>query len=119
MGRFGPYIQHQGKFVSIPKQFDPLTITREEVIELIQTKREEEAKAELKTFAEDPTLSIRMGRFGAFLKHGKDNYKLSKEQKEKAEQLSYKECLGIMEKGTPTGTKKGSTTKKTTRKAKK
>lgn len=119
VGRFGPYIQHQGKFVSIPKQFDPLTITREEVIELIQTKREEEAKAELKTFAEDPTLSIRMGRFGAFLKHGKDNYKLSKEQKEKAEQLSYKECLGIMEKGTPTGTKKGSTTKKTTRKAKK
>ena len=70
-GRFGPYIQHAGKFTSIPKQYDPLSITLEECINLIQAKREEEIKAELKSFAEDPELTIRMGRFGPFLKHGK------------------------------------------------
>ena len=118
-GRFGPYIQHAGKFTSIPKQYDPLSITLEECINLIQAKREEEIKAELKSFAEDPELTIRMGRFGPFLKHGKENYKLSKEQKERAAELTYEECLNIMKDGHPSGTRKGSTSKRTATKSKK
>ena len=118
-GRFGPYIQHAGKFTSIPKQYDPLSITLDECIALIQAKREEEIKSELKRFSEDPELTIRTGRFGPFLKHGKENYKLTKEQKERAAELTYEECLEIIKNGHPSGTRKGSTGKRTVTKSKK
>lgn len=118
-GRFGPYIQHLGKFTSIPKQYDPLSITLEGCVALIQAKREEEIKAELKSFPQDPELTVRMGRFGAFLKHGKENYKLTKEQKERATELTYEECLEIMKNGQPSSSRKGSAAKRSTRKTKK
>ena len=63
-GRFGPYVQHGKKFVSIPKDEDPLTITPERAVELILQKREADAKSHLLSFEEEPELEVLVGRFG-------------------------------------------------------
>lgn len=94
IGRFGPYIQHDGKFVSL-KEDDPMEVSLERAIELIQEKRIEDAKKMIKVFEEDPTMQILEGRWGPYLKVGKKNYKLPKDI-EYAE-LTYEECLHIME----------------------
>lgn len=94
IGRFGPYIQHDGKFVSL-KEDDPMEVSLERAIELIQEKRIEDAKKMIKVFEEDPTMQILEGRWGPYLKVGKKNYKLPKDI-EFAE-LTYEECLHIME----------------------
>lgn len=96
VGRFGPYIQLGNFFVSIPKDKDPLTISLKEAIELIEQKREKDERSILKTFEEDETLSIRMGRWGAYIKQGKDSYRIEKEKREKASELSYDEVLKII-----------------------
>lgn len=94
IGRFGPYVQHDGKFVSL-KEDDPMEVSLERAIELIQEKRIEDAKKMIKVFEEDPTMQILEGRWGPYLKVGKKNYKLPKDI-EYAE-LTYEECLHIME----------------------
>lgn len=94
IGRFGPYIQHDGKFVSL-KEDDPMEVSLERAIELIQEKRIEDAKKMIKVFEEDANMQILEGRWGPYLKVGKKNYKLPKDI-EYAE-LTYEECLHIME----------------------
>ena len=78
-GRFGPYIRHNGKYVSIPKTVDPLEITYDEAIELIRLKREEEAKRHIKSFADDPELEIKNGRYGPYIAYKGKNYKIPKD----------------------------------------
>ena len=113
IGRFGPYVQHNSKFVSISEKNgdDIETITLDRSIELIITKREDDAKKLIKTFAEDETMQLLIGRYGPYLKIGKDNFKLPKDV-EPAE-LSYEECITISE-NQPA--KKGKAKAKTTRK---
>jgi DNA topoisomerase-1 len=94
IGRFGPYIRHDGKFVSLGKEHDPLGITEEEAIQLILDKREADAKKHIKTFEEDPEIQILNGRWGPYIKKGKDNFKIPKDKV--AEDLSYKETLEII-----------------------
>ena len=64
VGRFGPFIRHDGKFVSIPKDLNPLTITAEEAIALIEGKRVKDEQRFIKKFEEDPEMEILKGRFG-------------------------------------------------------
>ena len=64
VGRFGPFIRHDGKFVSIPKDLNPLTITAEEGIALIEGKRVKDEQRFIKKFEEDPEMEILKGRFG-------------------------------------------------------
>lgn len=80
IGRFGPYVRHDGKFVSIPKdsEYTPYDIPIEYAVEMIQAKREADAKALLKTFDEDPDTRIIMGRWGPYIKAGKENVKIPK-----------------------------------------
>ena len=80
IGRFGPYVRHDGKFVSIPKDSDysPYDIPLEEAVEMIKAKREADAKALLKTFDEDPDTRVLMGRWGPYIKAGKENVKIPK-----------------------------------------
>ncbi len=80
IGRFGPYVRHDGKFVSIPKdsEYSPYDIPLEEAVEMIKAKREADAKALLKTFDEDPDTRILMGRWGPYIKAGKENVKIPK-----------------------------------------
>lgn len=76
VGRFGPYIRHDGKFVSIPKDLAPTSITLDEAIALINAKRTEEANKIVKTFPEEPEIRILNGRYGVYIAHGKTNYKI-------------------------------------------
>ena len=78
VGRFGPYIKHDGKFVSIPKGYAPETITLEEAQQLIVEKRDSEAKKVLRTFDEEPELEVLNGRFGVYIAYKKKNYKIPK-----------------------------------------
>lgn len=95
VGRFGPYIQHGKIFVSIPKEEDPLSITLDRAIALIHEKREADANKIIKLFPEREDVQLLNGRWGAYLKIGKDNFKLPKGTE--AEKLTLEECLTIAE----------------------
>jgi DNA topoisomerase I len=93
IGRFGPYVLHDKKFVSIPKDLDPYTITLEKAIELIQAKRVADANRTIKLFPENPDIQILNGRFGPYIKAGKKNVKIPK-GKVPAE-LTLEECVTL------------------------
>lgn len=78
VGRFGPFIRHDGKFVSIPKDLNPLTITAEEAIALIEGKRVKDEQRFIKKFEEDPEMEILKGRFGPYIFYQKANYRIPK-----------------------------------------
>ena len=95
IGRFGPYIRHDNKFASLDKTDDPYTIKLDRAIELIEIKREKDRKALLKTFQEDPDLTILQGRWGPYIKYKKKNFKLAKGTE--PDGLSYEDCMKIIE----------------------
>jgi DNA topoisomerase-1 len=107
VGRFGPYIRHNNAFYSLGKEYDPLTISEEEAIEVIQAKRKADAEKMIKVFPENPEVQILNGRFGPYIKVGKKNVKIPKGQDPAA--LSLSECLELAEK---TPEKKGRTVRK-------
>ena len=96
-GRFGPYILHNHKYTSLPKNEDPLTITLEAAVSLIENKRKEEDQKHLKTFDEDAKLEVLNGRYGPYLAYDGTNYRLPKALHEKAAELTYQECMNIIE----------------------
>ncbi|WP_276496142.1 type I DNA topoisomerase [Pontibacter litorisediminis] len=135
IGRFGPYIRHDSKFYSLPKTLDPLEVTAEEAVELIQAKRKADAEKVIKTFPENPDIQVLNGRYGPYIVAGKKNVKIPK-GKEPSE-LTLQECMELAEatpekkgrggfkkkadadkpaaeKKTATKAKKASTAKKTT-----
>lgn len=93
VGRFGPYIQHGKIFASIPKGEDPMTVTYDRAVEILKEKQEADANKIIKTFAEDENMQLLNGRWGAYLKIGKNNYKLPKNID--VEKLTYEECIEI------------------------
>lgn len=95
IGRFGPYVLHDKKFVSIPKDHDPYTITLEKAVELIQAKRVADANKTIKVFAENPEIQVLNGRFGPYIKAGKKNVKIPK-GKIPAD-LTLEECVTLAE----------------------
>jgi DNA topoisomerase-1 len=109
IGRFGPYVRHDGSFVSLQKEQDPLSITEEEAIQLIKDKREADAKKHIKSFDENPEIQILNGRWGPYIKFGKNNFKIPKDKE--AEELTYAETIEIIE-NQPDTKKKGRFSKK-------
>ncbi|HKJ80202.1 MAG TPA: DNA topoisomerase, partial [Prolixibacteraceae bacterium] len=99
IGRFGPYIRHDNKFVSLGKDYDPFTINLEQAIELIEAKREKDRKAVIKVFDEEPDLRLLNGRWGPYISYQKKNYKLPKNVK--AEELSLEDCMKIIKDAPP------------------
>ena len=95
-GRYGPYILHNRKYVSIPKEDDPLTITLVRAIELIKEKREAEEKRHLKVFDEDDKMEILNGKYGPYIAYDGKNYRIPKAKHESAEELTYEECMEII-----------------------
>lgn len=93
IGRFGPYVLHDKKYVSIPKDHDPYTIGPEKAVELIQAKRVADANKTIKLFPENPDIQVLNGRFGPYIKAGKKNVKIPK-GKEPAE-LTLEECVTL------------------------
>lgn len=111
IGRFGPFIRHDGKFVSIPKTLNPTTITLEEAIELIQEKKAKDEKRFIKKFEEEPEMEILNGRYGPYISYKGNNYRLPKSI-EKPELLSMDECKEIIEKSADKTVKRKVTKKK-------
>ena len=98
IGRFGPYVMHEKKFVSIPKDADPMAITLDEAVALIQERRQQEEKRHLKTFPEDAKLEVLNGRFGPYIAYDGKNYRLPKNLHARAAELSYDEAMKIVKK---------------------
>jgi DNA topoisomerase-1 len=97
-GRFGPYILHAGKYTSLPKTVNPLTVTIADAVRLIEEKRKSETQKHLKSFAEDPKLEVMNGRYGPYLLYDGKNYRMPKSMHERAKQLTYEECMKIINK---------------------
>ncbi|MBO7578283.1 MAG: type I DNA topoisomerase [Prevotella sp.] len=96
-GRFGPYVLHDKKYVSLPKEADPMTISLEECIQLIEDKRKQETQRHLKSFEEDPKLEVLNGRYGPYLAYDGKNYRLPKAMHAKAAELTLEECMHVIE----------------------
>lgn len=95
-GRFGPYVLHNKKYVSLPKEEDPMTISLETAIELIIKKREQEKERHIKTFAEDAKLEVLNGRYGPYIAYDGKNYRMPKDKHEHAAELTFEECMDIV-----------------------
>ncbi len=93
IGRFGPYVLHDKKFISIPKGEDPYTITPERAVELIHAKRELDANRLIKAFEGNDEIQILNGRFGPYIKAGKKNVKIPKGKEPK--ELTLEECITL------------------------
>lgn len=95
-GRFGPYVKHDGKYVSIPASLSPLSITLEEAQELIEKKRQDDSNKILATYSEEPGLQVLNGRFGPYIAFNKKNYKIPKGTD--AASLTLEQCREIIAK---------------------
>lgn len=78
IGRFGPYVRHNGAFYSLPKGVDVHDVTEESAIEIIQDKRKRDAEKIIRVFDENPDARIENGRWGPFIRFGKQNIKIPK-----------------------------------------
>ena len=95
-GRFGTYVLHNKKYVSLPKDENPMTITLDAAINLIQKKRLQEAQRHLKTFEEDANMEVMNGRYGPYIAYNGKNYRMPKALHEKASELTYEQCMDIV-----------------------
>lgn len=93
-GPFGPYVRHDGKFVSIPKGEDPMSIDQARAIELIEAKRKSDAEKLIKRFDQDPEIQILNGRWGPYIKAGKQNVKIPKGTE--AASLSFEQVMELV-----------------------
>ena len=97
-GRFGPYVLHKKLYTSLPKGVDPMSIGIADAVKLIEEKRKQEAQKHLKDFSEDDKLQILNGRYGPYLSYDGTNYRLPKSMHERAKDLTYEECMAIINK---------------------
>ena len=95
-GRFGPYIMHNKKFVSLPKGEDPMAITLEASVALIEQKRQQESQRHLKGFDEEPKMEILNGRYGPYIAYDGKNYRLPKSLHDKAAELTLEQCMEVV-----------------------
>ncbi len=93
IGKFGPYIQHNKAFYSLPKTDDPYTVVEERAIEIIEAKRKADREKVIKTFAENPDVQVLNGRWGPYIAIGKENVKIPKDKD--AASLTLEECLEL------------------------
>ncbi len=117
IGRFGPYVKHDGKYASLKKGVDdPFKITLDRAIELIEEKKERDRKKQVKTFTKDKDLQILKGRYGPYISYKKSNYRIPKGKE--AEKLTLKDCYEIIKEKDQKDaekSKKTKTTRKTTK----
>jgi DNA topoisomerase-1 len=117
IGRFGPYIRHDNKFVSLTGGDDPYTVEQDRAIELIEAKRKVDAEKFIKSFDENPDVQVLNGRYGPYIKVGKKNVKIPKDKEPK--DLTLEECLDLAEKAPEKKGRWGRSKSKTAAKKKK
>jgi len=110
IGRFGPYIRHDNKFISLEKDDDPFTVDLNRAVELIKAKRDKEKKAVIKIFDQDPEIKILDGRWGPYITFKGKNYKIPKNVK--AVDLSADDCKKIISDSAESQSKRTSKKKK-------
>src|SRR5690606_2742718 len=91
IGRFGPYIRHNSSFYSLPKGVDPLDVTEEQAVEIIKEKRQKDKDKIIRVFDENPEAKIENGRWGPFVRFGKQNLKIPKGTE--VEKITYEDVL--------------------------
>ena len=96
IGRFGPYASHDKKFYSLNKEMDPYSVLLEDIAPMIEEKRKAKDERTIKVF-EKEKIQILKGPYGPYIKQGLRNYKLNKEQQEKAADLTIEEVKAIIE----------------------
>ncbi|MBQ9525566.1 MAG: type I DNA topoisomerase [Bacteroidaceae bacterium] len=94
-GKYGPYVVHNGTYVSIPKDVDPLKITFEEAVKMIHKKHVEEEERHLKKF-EGTDMEILNGRYGPYIVYKGNNYRLPKNLHDRVKNLTEEECMQIV-----------------------
>lgn len=116
-GRFGPYVRHEGRYVSLPKGSDPLTVSLDEAIAAIEAKRQSDRERHIKQFDEEPKLEILNGRFGPYISYDGKNYHLPKNEAARAAELTLDECRTIVsaQDAKPRPTRRRTTARKTTK----
>ena len=95
-GRFGAYLLHNKKYVTLPKHEDPLTIAYDTAVAMIKENRVAEAQKQIKVFDEEPNLKVMNGRYGSYLAYNGKNYKLTKALQSKAAELTLEECMKVI-----------------------
>ena len=95
-GRFGPYVLHNKKYVSLPKGNNPMSVTLQEAIKLILEKRKAEVERHLRKFEEEPELEVLNGRYGPYIAYKGNNYRLPKTLAERAKELTLEECMAVV-----------------------
>ncbi len=111
IGRFGPYIRHDGSFYSLPKTDDPLSVAAERAISIIEEKRETEKNKVIAVLGEQNEYQVLNGRFGPYFTFEKNNYKIPKSIDPKT--LTADKCKELVEQqGTAKPKKKGFRKKK-------
>lgn len=95
-GKYGPYVSHKGSYVSVPKGIDPMEITFEQAVIMMHRKHQEEADRHLKAFDEDAELEVLNGRYGPYITYKGNNYRLPKNMHDRAKDLTYDECMEIV-----------------------
>src|SRR5579872_3019790 len=93
IGKFSPYVRHDGAFYSLQKVVDPHDIVEEQAIELIIDKRKRDAERVLKTFSEAADVKILNGRWGPYIEFGKQNVKIPKDRDPLT--LTYEDCKAL------------------------
>lgn len=96
IGRFGPYAAHSKKFYSLNKEMDPYTVSLEELTPMIAEKRKAKDERTIKVFEKEKIQLLR-GPYGPYIKQGLRNFKLTKEQQEKVEELTIDEVKAVIE----------------------
>jgi DNA topoisomerase I len=109
IGRFGPYVKYDGKFYSIKDQYDPHDIEIDEAIAAIEAKKKSDAEKLIKSFDENPEFQILNGRWGPYIKAGKENVKIPKDRDPAS--LTYDECVKLAEEAKTKPKRRGRFTK--------
>ncbi|MBV2225804.1 MULTISPECIES: type I DNA topoisomerase [unclassified Sphingobacterium] len=119
IGRFGPYIRHNSSFYSLPKGLDPLDVEQDQAIQIIEEKRQKDKDKVIKIFDENPEAKIENGRWGPFVRFGKQNLKIPKGTE--VEKITYADVLKWAEEDSksPSARKAAKATKATKTTAKK
>ncbi|MBR2947885.1 MAG: type I DNA topoisomerase [Bacteroidales bacterium] len=108
-GKFGPYIKYGSSYVSLKRGFSPYTVTLDQAVDMIKESELKQVKKDIKSFPEHD-IEILNGRYGPYLKHAGENYKLPKTAV--PEDLTLQDCLKIIEGGPVSKKSKSSPRKK-------